>query len=137
MTKATHARQYPLFIEQDLDYTDFVTGAVPPVVELPNGAVILPALSSFMVITAGAAASTLDIGFTEPPSTTSGNGIANDIDLATVASTALTFTQKRFVNGGTITFTPTGAGAATTGKYKLLLAYIVEGRGNETFGNKL
>ena len=132
------ARQYPLFIEQTLDFSDLVDGqAATLTLELQNGAILVPEISKLLVTTASNAsgAATLDIGVIEPGLAADPDGIAADLDLKTTGAKVLAPAKLTYPNGAVITFTATASAGGTAGKFKFLLAYIVEGRGNETYGS--
>lgn len=132
------ARQYPLFIEQTLDFSDLVDGqAATLTLELQNGAILVPEISKLLVTTASnaAGAATLDIGVIEPGLAADPDGIAAGLDLKTTGAKVLAPAKLTYPTGAVITFTATASTGGTAGKFKFLLAYIVEGRGNETYGS--
>jgi hypothetical protein len=121
-------RQWPLVLEQVIDYTDFngvtTTSDVQP--ELPQGAVVLS--GGIFVETAFGAGAAADVGV-------SGTGALylNDVDLNSLGYTAIATTGLGLkASGETILFTPdTEAKAATAGKARLILTYVIAGRSNE------
>ena len=122
-----NGRQWPLVLEQVIDFTDFngvaVNSAVQP--KLPQGAIVLR--GGVFVETAFGLGAACDIG-------NAGNGAAylNDLDLNVVGFTAFTGGLGLKSSGETILIAPDAeAKAATAGKARLIVEYILTGRATE------
>lgn len=124
----THGRQWPLVLEQVFDFTDVAgvttTSAVQP--KLPQGAVVTG--GGIFVETAFGTGAAADIG-------TSGSAALyfSGVDLNTLGYTAIAAGGLGLkASGETIVITPdTETKAATAGKARLVINYIIAGRATE------
>lgn len=129
--KPANARQYPLFAEQSFDFTQLADTAVPvTAIKLPYGAQIIG--GAVIVDTAfnTGTSAVLDVG-----DATTGNRYKNDVDLKAVGLTALVPTGY-VSDGAELLVTPVlVGGAATAGKVRVQVQYVIAGRAHEVQTN--
>jgi hypothetical protein len=123
----TSERQWPLTAEASFDFDDYTSGVAFAVVDVPAGAIVVGGY--VMVTTAwdSATSSTLQVG---------DGGSASRYDPSDVDMKAAT--GKQIVPSGyvyptkdTIDIEITDVGAPSAGVAKVVIEYIIEGRGNE------
>lgn len=129
--KPSTARQYALTAEVEIDFRNVEdTGVAVTAVRLPYGAQVVG--GSLIVDTAWntTGTATLSVG-----DSTTANRYANAVNLKSAARTALTLTG--FVSDGSdIRVTPALADtAATVGKARLLVQYVIKDRAHEVQTN--
>lgn len=108
----------------DINLADIADGTAQGAIELPGGAIVLRGeLFVTEVFNAGTSA-VLDVG-----DALSANRYANDLDLKTLGRKQLVPTGYVMPRQGdlTVTYVPAGT-AATTGKARLIVEYIDQGR---------
>lgn len=123
--------QYSLWLEQPFNFEDFASAAaianLAP--KLPVGAMVLQTKIVVETVFNGGAASSLSVGIT---GTTTKYANAVDLDAATGIVAGATATGIPLAAEETLVFTPSAnAIASTAGKGRVLIEYIVAGRGNE------
>lgn len=117
-------RQAPIVAWVDFNLADVADGTAQAAIELPGGAILL---SGELIVSEAFNAGTtavLDVG-----DALSANRYANDLDLKTLGRKPLVPTGYVMPHQGdlTVTYVPAGT-AATTGKARLIVEYIDEGR---------
>ena len=129
--KPANARQYPLFAEQTFDFSQLADTAVPVTgLKLPYGAQIIG--GAVIVDTAfdTGTSAVLDVG-----DSVSGNRYKNDVNLKATGLTALVPTGH-VSDGSDLLVTPTLVGtAATVGKVRVQVQYVIAGRAHEVQTN--
>lgn len=130
-TAINKGRQYALAAEQVFDATDLATanlnGAVSKVVsKLPKNAIVID--GGVLIETAfDGTTPTADIG-----DGTTAALYKSAVNLAALGYTAFTGGQRLSANGGSVVITPnTGAKAATVGKGRIIVLYIVADKAME------
>jgi hypothetical protein len=127
VTQTMH--QYPLVLEQPFNYEDFAVSPVALAPKLPVGAMVLSTKIVVETVFNGGAASTLSVGI-EGATTKYAN--AADLDAATGVVAGATATGIPLSSEETLLLTPSAnAIASTAGKGRVVIEYIVAGRGNE------
>lgn len=124
-------RQWPLYAVQDVSFANIAdTGVVVSTVfKLPPNAIVIDGAID-VIVASDATTSTLNIG-----DSTTGNRYASAINLKSTGRTALTLTDFEDVSGLDMTLTPTTAGTATVGTFRIFVGYIVAGRATENQPN--
>lgn len=130
-TLKDHGRQYPLWAYQEAGLADLPTGVATEVMDLPPNAVIV---GGFSEVTEGFNAGTsavADIGITGAATT-----FETAQNLAAITNPAVEFAAGLFTNTGpngtAVIVTPVYVGtAATAGKLRIGVAYILPNRANE------
>lgn len=126
---ANVSRQYPLVAVQQFDYADLVNGAAAALkVALPTGAIVVG--GGVLVETAfnSGTSAVVDLGLAG----VSADGLAADLNLKTTGFKPITGVYTPNYGGASVEATLAAVGtAATAGAGKLIVEYIVVGRGNE------
>ena len=123
-------RQYPLAAMVRFKFSDFVSGAYTPAVELPPDAVVTGGHIMFETLFNGETSDTFTIG-----DAAVGNRYKAAINAKTTAYTALVPTGLQYTSTKTVGLTWTGVGTAPTqGAGYLYVEYIREGRSLENQG---
>lgn len=129
--KPANGRQYPLFAEATINFDQIAdTGVAVAAIKLPVNAIVVG--GAVVVDTAFNTGTTavLDVG-----DSTTGNRYKNDVDLKTAGYTALVPTGY-VSDGADILVTPALVGtAATQGKVRVIVEYIISGRAHEVQTN--
>lgn len=129
MTQVTNRmHQWQLALEQPFDFQDFA-GTIVLAPKLPMGAMVLQARLVVETIFNGSTP-TLSVGIS--------GTTTKYVNAASLASTGLvagaTVTGIPLANEETLVFTPNaGAIASTAGKGRLVIEYIVAGKGHEVY----
>lgn len=123
-------RQYPLYAEKEILFSDLTAAVAAEVIDLPVNAVVVA--GGAFVDTADAASTTLvyDVGDTD-----TGDLYVTDLDGKTANESEqfdVTELGKKYPNGGAITVTRAHTGSApTAGKLRVWAAYLILDRANE------
>lgn len=129
MTNVTNRmHQWQMALEQPFDFQDFA-GTITLAPKLPMGAMVLSVRIIVETVFNGGAASSLSVGIA---GTTTKYANAVDLDAATGIVAGATATGIPLASEETLVFTPSAnAIASTAGKGRLVIEYIVAGKGNE------
>lgn len=124
------ARQLVRSAYVEADFSDLATGVFVPIIEVPNGAVVIG--GSLRVITAGdgGTSETMSLG-------TSGaaTALVNAANAKVAARTAITVPNAPVTGGATYGLTRTEGGtAATVGTYGVEISYLISGSSDFTQG---
>jgi hypothetical protein len=125
--------QYSLFLDQPFNFEDFadadaIANLAP---KLPVGAMVLQTRVIVETVFNGGAASTLSVGIA---GSTAKYASAVDLDAATGIVAGATATGIPLTAEETLVLTPSAnAIASTAGKGRVVIEYIVAGRGNEVY----
>ena len=126
ITKSSE-RQYPLVASVTFaGGTDVTAVGTYPAIDIPAGATITGGFLE--VLTAFTATVDINVG-----DGATANLYASAVDGAAVARTALTITGKKYATNDTIDV-GIAVLAAAAGSGRLVIEYILDGRGNENFG---
>jgi hypothetical protein len=125
------ARQYELVAEAEFDYSELPTGIETEVVDLPPGAIVTGGFAHVETADNAATSAVLNVGDSADP-----DRYVTVLDLKTAAGVseafAVTVLGRKYPSGGAITATRTAVGAAATaGKTRIVVFYVIEGRANE------
>lgn len=123
-------RQYPLTAIVDFTLSDLTAGTAVPAVDLPQGAVVVG--GELIIDTAfdSATSDTISVG-----DGGSAGRYGNAVDVQSAGRTALTLTGYKYTAVDTIDLTYAQSGAAASnGAGRLIVQYVVDGRGNENQG---
>lgn len=121
--------QYQMALEQAFDFSDAAVVPCALAPKLPMGAMVTGARIAVETQFNGGASSTVSVGISG--NTTKYVNVA-DIDAATGVVAGATVTSIPLVSEETLLFTfSANAQASTAGKGRLIIEYIVAGRGNE------
>ena len=130
-------RQYPLTAIVAFTQPDLPTGVPVAVIELPQGAIVTGGQLIIDTAFDSATSDTVDVGFTSPNATDDPDAYLDGgaDNGSTAASLALVPTGREAVGQEQVTIENTAAGAeGTAGAGRLIVEYIINGRGNENQG---
>lgn len=129
--KKNDARQAPLVAFVDINLADFSNSAVQAAIELPGGAMVIGGFIDPTESFNAATTATLKVG----DALDDDRYTATPADVKALAVVKLDITGYVMPAQGnlTVTYASTGA-AATTGKCRLVVEYIVDGRTQSTQG---
>lgn len=118
---------WPLAVVVPFTHSDLTTATAEATTQLPPKATITG--GSIVIDTAFdyATSGVIDIGDAADPN----RYTSSAVDLTTAARTALTLTGYQTTAPTDITATPTLVGAVSAGAGRLIIEYVVEGKGNE------
>lgn len=130
MTNPTNRmHQYQMALEQAFDFTDAAINPCVLAPKLPMGAMVLSTRVIVETQFNGGAASSLSVGIA---GSTTKYANAVDLDAATGIVNGATATGIPLANEETLLFTfSANAIASTAGKGRVVIEYLVAGRGNE------
>ena len=129
--KKNDARQAPLVAYVDINLADFSNGAVQAAIELPGGAIVTGGFIQPITTFNAATTATLKVG----DSVDDDRYTATPADVKALAVVKLDVTGYAMPAQGNLTVTYASTGAvATTGKCRLVVEYIVDGRTQSTQG---
>lgn len=129
--KKNDARQAPLVAYVDINLADFSDSAVQAAIELPGGAIVTGGFIQPITTFNAATTATLKVG----DSADDDRYTATPADVKALAAVKLDVTGYAMPAQGNLTVTYASTGAvATTGKCRLVVEYIVDGRTQSTQG---
>lgn len=124
------SRQEPLVAFVDINFSDLISGADAPAIQLPANALVLSGALTVLTPFNSATSDVLDVG-----DAGSQNRYLNDANIHVAGHVALVPTGYQMAAQGDVTVRWVGVGAApTAGKVRLTLQYIVIGREQSTQG---
>lgn len=128
MAMVNNSRQWVLAVEQQVEAADLVAGLSAITIELPPGAIIVGGGTLVVTPNNAAGAAVLDIGLVGG----SASAFANDVGIKTAGYTAFATGVGTYLpNGGSINLTGALTSDGTVGDLRVIVQYIVVGRGNE------
>lgn len=122
------ARQHTLVAEADVLFSELTTGQATPVFRLPPGAVVTGGSVNVVTASNAATSETLSVG-----DASSGTLYVNAANSKTLGRTAFTAANldKLYTAADNIVVTRTETGAATAGKYRVIVQYYIQGKHDE------